>query len=128
MYRPKKHQPTILQGLVLCSLCCFFGKVKTEKFRSWLGSDKFAGGTAPEGRESGQILTVLHGKLYVFGGSKGSGYLNDLHIFHLETRTWVDITLHAQGDRPSPRYGHSCAAANDQLYLFGGRSTSGFQS
>ncbi len=124
----RKHRILGVQHLGLLCLCWFNDNIESAKLRSWLQSDKFAEGVAPEGREGGQILTLLHGKLYVFGGNKGSGYLNDMHIFHLATRTWVDITTYTQGDRPSQRYGHGCAAAQDSLFLFGGRSTAGFPS
>ena len=54
-------------------------------------------GNSPEGRESGQIMTVIRDKLYIFLGTKGAGYLNDLHTFYFISRTWIDITQSVQG-------------------------------
>ena len=102
-----------------------FWRVDSVKLRSWLGSNQFVEGNSPEGRESGQIMTVIRDKLYIFLGTKGAGYLNDLHTFHFISRTWIDITQSVQGPPPSPRYGHSCASVGDRFYVFGGRSSTG---
>jgi hypothetical protein len=95
------------------------------KLRLWLDSNQFVEGKPPTGRATAQFLSELHGKLYVFGGTKGSEYLNDMHVYHPESRTWVDVTSHLQGSVPSPRYGHAFISALNKLYLFGGRSSAG---
>jgi hypothetical protein len=103
----------------------FAEMLDSAKLRAWLGSDRFVEGQNPAGRATGQIQAELRGKLYVFGGTKGSEYLNDLLIYHPRSRTWVDITDHVKGSTPSPRYGQAFISANDKIYLFGGRSGDG---
>ncbi len=99
--------------------------IQGAKLRSWLGPNMFVEGRAPAVRGIGQILAEDQEKVYVFGGTAGSTYLNDLHIYYSKSRTWADVSKHVQGMIPAPRYGHAFIAAMDKLYLFGGRSTSG---
>ena len=103
----------------------FLANVESTKWRSWLGQNTFVDGTSPAGRKGGQIMTTLNEKLYLFGGAEGSGYLNDLHIYYIKSRTWVDVTDKVQGIPPSPRQGHAFKAQEGKLYLFGGVSTTG---
>ena len=99
--------------------------VDSIKLRSWLGSDQFVAGVAPVGRECGQLMIVIKDKLYIFGGNEAAGFLNDLHIYHLTSRTWIDITASVQGIPPSPRYGQLCATVENKFYVFAGRSYTG---
>ena len=95
------------------------------KRRSWLSSGIFVEGQAPAGRATGQCLAELGGKIYIFGGTAGSSYRNDIQIFQPQSRTWVDLSNTVQGDIPSPRYAHAFISSNDKLFLFGGRSSTG---
>ena len=99
--------------------------VESVKLRSWLGPGMFVEGPAPAGRGTGQILAVHHENIFVFGGTAGSKYLNDLHIYNSRSRTWADVTKHVDGTKPSPRYGHAFIAASEKLFVFGGRSSLG---
>ena len=99
--------------------------VESVKLRSWLGPGMFVEGQAPTGRGTGQILASYHENIYVFGGTAGSKYLNDLHIYHSRSRSWADISTHVEGTKPSPRYGHAFIAASKKLFVFGGRSSLG---
>ena len=85
----------------------------------------FVEGTQPAGRAVGQNLAGLRGKLYVFGGTSGAYYLNDLHVYNPQTRTWADLTKYILSNAPAPRYGHALTSANEKLVVFGGRSTAG---
>lgn len=111
----------------VCALTAlmFFGFVGGSKLRSWLGSGMFIEGPKPAGRAIGQNLAELRGKIYVFGGTAGSNYLNDLHVFQPQTRTWADLSTFVLGNPPAPRYGHAFISMNDKLVVFGGRSTDG---
>ena len=95
------------------------------KLRSWLGSSMYVEGDTPVGRSVGQNVAELHGKIYVFGGTTGSSYLNDLHFFLPQRRTWTDLSSYVLGEQPSPRYAHALGAAQNKLFVFGGRSTTG---
>ncbi len=108
-------------------LSIIIGSLPAEsvKLRSWLGSSKFVEGKAPEGRKGGQIMTLLHDKFFLFGGASASGSFNDLHIYHLSSRTWIDVTDYVQGVAPSPRQGHAFKSLSEKLYMFGGRSNLG---
>nr|CAG4708822.1 unnamed protein product [Naegleria fowleri] len=67
----------------------------------------------------GHTANVVDGtKIYVFGGTDGSKYYNDLVVIDTETNTWVREKTN--GPRPQPRYGHSCVLYNNSLYVFGG--------
>ena len=41
-------------------------------------------------------------------------------MLDLATKTWSDLTNFAAGPRPSPRYGHGFASADNKLFVFGG--------
>ncbi|CAK9115079.1 unnamed protein product, partial [Durusdinium trenchii] len=61
------------------------------------------------------------GGLYLFGGwNLREDYLNDLYLYIHEANQWHEI--HAGGDIPSPREGHTMAwsSAAGGLYVFGG--------
>jgi hypothetical protein len=106
--------------LVVTQFC-----VESSKLRSWLGPGMFVEGQAPAGRGIAQFLAVHRENIYVFGGSAGAKYLNDLYIYHPPSRTWADVSNHVEGSKPSPRYGHAFIAATEKLFVFGGRSSSG---
>jgi N-acetylneuraminic acid mutarotase len=60
---------------------------------------------------------VIHGKLYVAGGSDGHTQLNTLYIYDIPTNTWttganVPVAVEAAGS----------AVLHNELYLFGGVS------
>ena len=106
-------------------LTMLLGLASGQKQRSWLGSSMFVQGQAPVGRATGQCLAELGGKLYVFGGSAGANYLNDLSVYQPQTRTWTVLSNYVLGDTPSQRYGQAFIAAADKLFVFGGRSATG---
>ncbi|CAH3169198.1 unnamed protein product [Porites evermanni] len=85
-------------------------------------------------REGGRFCTVkvVDKKVYIFGGSSGSGfggqhsdstsdpiYLNDLFLLKVGVQvTWE--RLQQLGDIPCARDGHTLSALGSVLYLFGG--------
>jgi N-acetylneuraminic acid mutarotase len=58
---------------------------------------------------------VINGKLYVAGGSTGTGELNTLYIYDIASNTWTTGAV-----LPTPVLGPGSAVANGKLYLFGG--------
>ena len=80
-------------------------------------------GDAPSSRDR-HSMTMINGKLYVFGGS-GDGtkeFLNDLHMFDPKTSRW---TLINTSNRPEGRYEHSAVAMGKYLIISCGKCESG---
>ncbi|TMW56305.1 hypothetical protein Poli38472_008953 [Pythium oligandrum] len=66
----------------------------------------------------GQSLCAINNKLYLFGGTSGHLYVNDLYVFDEATRTWKKEEMN--GRRPSPRYKHQVAVIDNKMYVIGG--------
>ena len=109
------------------ALVLIFSSSKAQKSQSWLASNTFVDGPAPQGRANAQVLASIGDNIYVFGGTTNSKYLNDLSIYFPSTRRWVDLTGIVEGLPPSPRYGHAFIASCGKLLLFGGRSATGIE-
>ncbi|KAK6522048.1 Negative regulator of mitotic exit [Arthrobotrys megalospora] len=62
-------------------------------------------------------------KLYLFGGTNGLIWFNDVWAFDPRSNSWAQ--LDCIGYIPSPREGHSAALVGDTMYVFGGRSNDG---
>ena len=56
-------------------------------------------------------------KLYIFSGTIGREFLDDMHCFDLESKTWNDIW---EEDAPEARYRHEAVVYGDDFYVFGG--------
>jgi len=69
-------------------------------------------------------VAVARDCMFVFSGQSGAKITNSLFQFHFKTRTWTRITTdHILRGCPAPparRYGHTMAAFDRQLYVFGG--------
>ncbi|XP_047265783.1 kelch domain-containing protein 3 isoform X2 [Capsicum annuum] len=83
--------------------------------RIW--SEPLMNGGLPSPR-SGHSCTTIGNDLIMFGGTNGTGPLNDLHILFTSSNTWVSPDL--IGDAPNPREGHSAALIGHELFIFGG--------
>ncbi|KAJ0392868.1 hypothetical protein ATCC90586_012180 [Pythium insidiosum] len=66
----------------------------------------------------GQSLCAIGRKLYLFGGTSGHVYVNDLYVFDEDTKTWRKEETN--GRRPSPRYKHQVATIGNKMYVVGG--------
>ncbi|CCI41479.1 unnamed protein product [Albugo candida] len=66
----------------------------------------------------GQSLCAINSKLYLFGGTSGHVYVNDLYIFDEIGKLWKKEET--SGQRPSPRYKHQTIAVGNRMYLIGG--------
>lgn len=62
-------------------------------------------------------------KLYLFGGTDGVHWFNDVWSYSPHTNSWTQ--LDCIGYIPSPREGHAAALVGDTMYIFGGRTESG---
>jgi N-acetylneuraminic acid mutarotase len=61
----------------------------------------------------------LNGKeVYIFGGTDGKTFFNDVYIFNIENYTFSK--LKTKGSIPTVRSGHSSVFYNNSIYIFGG--------
>ncbi len=79
--------------------------------------------SAPPPARTNHISITYSDKLYVFGGTNGLYWYNDMWTFDPVTRLWTQ--LECSGYIPSPREGHSAALVGDTIYIFGGRDSDG---
>ncbi|ODM89403.1 Host cell factor 1 [Orchesella cincta] len=57
-------------------------------------------------------------KLIIYGGSMGTERLGDVHIFEVDSGTWIQPDL--SGRFPKPRSCHSATLIGTRMYVFGG--------
>ncbi|KAI0188032.1 kelch domain-containing protein [Xylaria flabelliformis] len=79
-------------------------------------------GKVPPPRTNHSMITY-NDKMYLFGGTNGQLWFNDVWCYDPPTNTWAQ--LDCIGYIPSPREGHSAALIDDVMYIFGGRGKSG---
>lgn len=82
-------------------------------------------GTAPSARHS-HTANLTKDQAIVFGGTDGSQFFNDVHVYHFPTATWSQPTT--KGSGPSPRANHAATVVGYKLYVFGGNDAGGIQS
>ncbi|KAG9409492.1 Kelch domain-containing protein 10 [Aphanomyces cochlioides] len=66
----------------------------------------------------GQSLVAIDNKLYLFGGTSGHIYVNDMYVFDELQHTWTCMVTH--GPKPSPRYKHQAVVVGSAMYIIGG--------
>ncbi|KAI9595545.1 hypothetical protein BDF19DRAFT_385140 [Syncephalis fuscata] len=76
----------------------------------------------PSGR-AGHSTTVYQDRLYVFGGTDGETFFNEMWCYDLHTCEWE--LLNVTGHTPPGRAGHAAALVDDCIYVTGGKSASG---
>ncbi|KAJ5239636.1 hypothetical protein N7468_004255 [Penicillium chermesinum] len=79
-------------------------------------------GQIPPARTNHSIVT-FNEKLYLFGGTNGVRWFNDVWCFDPRANSWTEIDC--VGFIPTPREGHAAALVNDVMYVFGGRTDEG---
>ncbi|KAF2007519.1 hypothetical protein P154DRAFT_120301 [Amniculicola lignicola CBS 123094] len=79
-------------------------------------------GRAPPPRTNHSVIT-WNDKLYLFGGTDGQVWFNDVWTYDPRTNSWSE--LDCIGYIPVAREGHSAALVNDTMYIFGGRTQEG---
>ncbi|KAF2203139.1 cell polarity protein-like protein [Delitschia confertaspora ATCC 74209] len=77
---------------------------------------------SPPPRTNHSIVT-WNDKLYLFGGTDGINWFNDVWTYEPRSNTWTE--LDCIGYIPVAREGHSAALVNDTMYIFGGRTQEG---
>ncbi|KAH6854906.1 hypothetical protein B0I37DRAFT_42407 [Chaetomium sp. MPI-CAGE-AT-0009] len=81
-----------------------------------------AQGKLPPARTNHSVVT-FNDKLYLFGGTNGFKWFNDVWCYDPMTNLWSQ--LDCIGYIPSPREGHAAAIVDDVMYIFGGRTEEG---
>lgn len=79
-------------------------------------------GQIPPARTNHTMVT-WGDKLYLFGGTDGVHWFNDVWSYSPHTNAWTQ--LECIGYIPSPREGHAAALVGDVMYIFGGRTEEG---
>ncbi|POS87515.1 hypothetical protein EPUL_002322 [Erysiphe pulchra] len=79
-------------------------------------------GDIPSARTNHSVVTYNE-KLYLFGGTNGLQWYNDVWCYDPIPNTWT--LLDCIGYIPVPREGHAAAIVDDVMYVFGGRSDDG---
>ncbi|KAH6620168.1 hypothetical protein C7974DRAFT_363547 [Boeremia exigua] len=79
-------------------------------------------GRSPPARTNHSVVT-WQDKLYLFGGTDGVVWFNDVWTYDPRTNSWTE--LDCIGYIPVSREGHSAALVNDTMYIFGGRTQEG---
>ena len=78
--------------------------------------------SVPPARTNHSIVSY-NDQLYLFGGTNGAQWFNDVWTYDPHTNTWTQQDC--IGYIPAPREGHSAALVNDVMYIFGGRTEEG---
>lgn len=79
-------------------------------------------GQIPPARTNHTMIT-WNDKLYLFGGTDGVHWYNDVWSYSPHTNSWTQ--QECIGYIPSPREGHAAALVGDVMYIFGGRTEEG---
>ncbi|KAI0018095.1 hypothetical protein F4780DRAFT_781658 [Xylariomycetidae sp. FL0641] len=84
-------------------------------------------GGAPKGpvppARTNHTMVTYNDKMYLFGGTNGYEWFNDVWCFDPMTRIWAQ--LDCIGYIPVPREGHAASLVDDVMYVFGGRTEEG---
>ncbi|KAL8290881.1 hypothetical protein RB598_006224 [Gaeumannomyces tritici] len=79
-------------------------------------------GKVPPARTNHTMINYNE-KMYLFGGTNGFQWFNDVWCYDSPTNTWT--MLDCIGYIPIPREGHAAALVDDVMYIFGGRTEEG---
>ncbi|KAI9811267.1 MAG: Negative regulator of mitotic exit [Phylliscum demangeonii] len=79
-------------------------------------------GQVPPARTNHTVVNWQE-KLFLFGGTDGVQWFNDVWTFDPRTNRWSQLDF--IGHIPLPREGHAAALVGDVMYIFGGRTEEG---
>ncbi|KAK4995035.1 Negative regulator of mitotic exit [Elasticomyces elasticus] len=79
-------------------------------------------GRVPPARTNHTMVT-WNDRLYLFGGTDGISWFNDVWSYDPRTNTWDPLAC--IGYIPAAREGHAATLINDVMYIFGGRTEEG---
>lgn len=77
----------------------------------------------PPPARAGHVAFTFSDKLYIFGGTDGANFFNDLWCYHPKQSAWSKVETF--GVAPNPRAGHAASVVEGILYVFGGRASDG---
>ena len=95
-----------------------FNDLKGCKLENYEWKNQCENGLQPLPR-FGHTAVVYNDSMYVFGGWDGHETLEDLYQYNFTTGFWYELKR-TVGNRPSPRYRHSCVVFSGSLFIFGG--------
>ncbi|PKS09395.1 hypothetical protein jhhlp_004010 [Lomentospora prolificans] len=114
-----------VEGYFMNDLCAFdLNQLQTPNNR-WevlIPGGESGGDSIPQARTNHSVIT-FNDKLYLFGGTNGYQWFNDVWSYDLTLNKWTQ--LDCIGYIPVPREGHAAAIVDDVMYIFGGRTEDG---
>lgn len=111
-----------VEGFFFNDLVAFDLNTLTHAHPRWELINPVDGNEPPPSRTN-HVAIAHNDKLYIFGGTNGVDWFNDIWRFDPVTRTWTK--LQCSGFVPEPREGHSASLVGDVIYVFGGRDIDG---
>ncbi|KAL2269066.1 hypothetical protein VTJ83DRAFT_3912 [Remersonia thermophila] len=117
-----------VEGYFMNDLCAFdLNQLQMPNNRWEILTPGSDGSTPPQGRlpaaRTNHTMVTFNDKLYLFGGTNGFQWFNDVWSYDPVTNAWTQ--LDCIGYIPSPREGHAAALVDDVMYVFGGRKEDG---
>ncbi|KAF1952605.1 kelch domain-containing protein 3 [Byssothecium circinans] len=99
----------------------------TSRWEVLLPNQKEGTASSPQSRSpparTNHSVVTWNDKLYLFGGTDGINWFNDVWTYDPRTNLWSE--LDCIGYIPVAREGHSATLVNDTMYIFGGRTQEG---
>lgn len=77
-------------------------------------------GYSPSPRENASLVLHQRSMIVLYGGRNEGNNLNDLHIYRIENKVWIQIEETSYDMKISCRLKPALASQGDFLYLFGG--------
>jgi N-acetylneuraminic acid mutarotase len=99
----------------------FLGDTWTLDAKGW---QEITSEPRPSPRNFYAMAETDPGRIALFGGNTADGATNDVWLFDAQTDTWL---AQAEGESPSPRYGHDAVWVSDgrRFIVFGGHDATG---
>ncbi|KAM9305046.1 kelch domain-containing protein 10-like [Gastrophryne carolinensis] len=89
--------------------------------RRWSEYKSPAAPEATPTNRKGHSAVVYQSAMFIYGGYFDiAGAAEEFWAFYFDSNKWSALSPRTRGLGPGPRHGHSCAAHNAAMYLFGG--------
>ncbi|KAJ6253842.1 faciogenital dysplasia protein [Anaeramoeba flamelloides] len=88
---------------------------------NWEWETKHTMNGSPPTPRSGNTMSLIEDRIFIFGGMSDKKRLSDLHIFSISYDLWIN-NPETYGTPPTKRSGHSASVIKNQLWIFGGKS------
>ncbi|KAI2075371.1 Negative regulator of mitotic exit [Ophidiomyces ophidiicola] len=117
-----------VEGIFFNDLICFDLNALQNPGNKWefLVRNSHEGGPPPgqvPPARTNHTIVSFNDKLYLFGGTNGVQWFNDVWCYDPMTNVWSQLDY--VGFIPAAREGHAAALVNDVMYVFGGRTDEG---